>query len=392
MANGPGSRIDPTQASSFSATAWPPAACWRSCLRARPIVYDVTIFGAEPRVNYDRIMLSPVLAGEKQFDDIVVHDDAWYAQHHVDLRKGETVVAIDRAAQDRAHRSPARSSAMTTLIIATGSRPILIPVPGAELARRRHLPRSRRCRRDARRRREGRQRGGDRRRPARPRSRGRARAEGHEDDRRPSDADPDGAPARSQCGLSAAEGDREARHRGPDRRQHQRHPRRRQGRGACGSRTAAPCRPISSSWRSASAPTSRSPRTPGSRSSAASWSTIICAPATTNIFAVGECVEHRGAMLRPGCAALRHGEDARRRRSPARQCRAMRARRSRPSSRSPASICSPPAISPKATRTTRSCCAIPRAASTSASCCATTASSARCSMAIPPTAPGISTC
>ena len=64
-----------------------------------PDRYDVTIFGAEPRVNYDRIMLSPVLAGDKQFDDIIVHDDAWYAQHNVDLRKGETVVAIDRAAQ-----------------------------------------------------------------------------------------------------------------------------------------------------------------------------------------------------------------------------------------------------------------------------------------------------
>ena len=41
--------------------------------------FDVTIFNAEPRVNYDRIMLSPVLAGEKSFEDIVIHDDAWYA-------------------------------------------------------------------------------------------------------------------------------------------------------------------------------------------------------------------------------------------------------------------------------------------------------------------------
>src|SRR2546422_4341151 len=62
-----------------------------------PDRYDVTIFGAEPLVNYDRIMLSPVLAGEKKFNDIIVHDDAWYARHNVDLRKGETVVAIDRA-------------------------------------------------------------------------------------------------------------------------------------------------------------------------------------------------------------------------------------------------------------------------------------------------------
>src|SRR6266581_522989 len=65
-------------------------------LARAPDRYDVTIFGAEPRVNYDRIMLSPVLAGEKEFNDIVVHDDAWYAQHNIDLRRGDAVVAIDR--------------------------------------------------------------------------------------------------------------------------------------------------------------------------------------------------------------------------------------------------------------------------------------------------------
>ena len=107
-----------------------------------PDRYDVTIFGAEPRVNYDRIMLSPVLAGEKKFDDIVVHDDGWYARHNVDLRKGETVVAIDRARREVRTRS-GTVEPYDALIIATGSNPLLIPVPGAELARSRHLPRSR---------------------------------------------------------------------------------------------------------------------------------------------------------------------------------------------------------------------------------------------------------
>ncbi|WP_315837796.1 nitrite reductase large subunit NirB [Bradyrhizobium prioriisuperbiae] len=97
-----------------------------------PERYDVTIFGAEPRVNYDRIMLSPVLAGDKQFDDIVVHDDAWYARHNIDLRKGEPVVAIDRAARTVRTETGAIHP-YDALIIATGSRPILIPVPGAEL-------------------------------------------------------------------------------------------------------------------------------------------------------------------------------------------------------------------------------------------------------------------
>ena len=45
--------------------------------------FDVTIFNAEPRVNYDRIMLSPVLSGEKSYDDIVIHNDDWYASHGV---------------------------------------------------------------------------------------------------------------------------------------------------------------------------------------------------------------------------------------------------------------------------------------------------------------------
>src|SRR5215470_4918805 len=97
-----------------------------------PDRYAVTMFGAEPRVNYDRIMLSPVLAGEKRFDDIIVHTDDWYARHNVDLRKGETVVAVDRAA--RAIRTQSGVvQPYDTLVIATGSNPILIPVPGAEL-------------------------------------------------------------------------------------------------------------------------------------------------------------------------------------------------------------------------------------------------------------------
>ena len=97
-----------------------------------PDRYDITVFGAEPRVNYDRIMLSPVLAGDKQFDDIIVHDDAWYARHNVDLRKGEAVIAIDRATRSVRTQS-GTVEPYDQLIVATGSRPILLPIPGAEL-------------------------------------------------------------------------------------------------------------------------------------------------------------------------------------------------------------------------------------------------------------------
>ncbi len=97
-----------------------------------PELYDVTIFNAEPRVNYNRIMLSPVLSGEQAYDDIIIHDDAWYAEHDITLHKGERVTEIDRSA--RIVRSASGVSATyDKLVVATGSNPFIIPVPGADL-------------------------------------------------------------------------------------------------------------------------------------------------------------------------------------------------------------------------------------------------------------------
>lgn len=97
-----------------------------------PGAFDVTIFNAEPRVNYDRIMLSPVLSGEKRYEDIVIHDDAWYAKNGVTLLKGARVTEIDR---DRRIVTAAdgRTATYDKLVIATGSTPIIIPVPGHQL-------------------------------------------------------------------------------------------------------------------------------------------------------------------------------------------------------------------------------------------------------------------
>ncbi len=99
---------------------------------AAPGAYDVTIFNAEPRVNYDRIMLSPVLSGEKAFDDIVIHDDAWYAERGVTLHRGRKVVAIDRDAKT-VTSADGITAAYDQLVIATGSEPFIIPVPGHRL-------------------------------------------------------------------------------------------------------------------------------------------------------------------------------------------------------------------------------------------------------------------
>jgi nitrite reductase (NADH) large subunit len=98
-----------------------------------PDRYEVVIFNAEPRVNYDRIMLSPVLSGEKSFEDIVIHGDAWYIEHGITLYKGCKVERIDRAAKI-VHSVNGISESYDKLVIATGSVPFIIPVPGVNLA------------------------------------------------------------------------------------------------------------------------------------------------------------------------------------------------------------------------------------------------------------------
>ena len=94
--------------------------------------FDITIFGAEPRVNYNRIMLSPVLAGEKEFDDIVINDAAWYTDNGITLISGDPVAQIDRATQTVIARS-GRIEPYDRLLIATGSDPFIIPIPGKDL-------------------------------------------------------------------------------------------------------------------------------------------------------------------------------------------------------------------------------------------------------------------
>ncbi|TJV03289.1 MAG: NAD(P)/FAD-dependent oxidoreductase [Mesorhizobium sp.] len=101
-------------------------------LEQAPGRYQVTIFNAEPRVNYDRIMLSPVLSGEKAYEEIIIHGDGWYIANDITLYKGHKIVAIDRTAKtvtsDHGVTEP-----YDRLVIATGSVPFIIPVPGHNL-------------------------------------------------------------------------------------------------------------------------------------------------------------------------------------------------------------------------------------------------------------------
>ncbi|GGA35040.1 nitrite reductase large subunit NirB [Pelagibacterium lentulum] len=98
---------------------------------ADPDRYEVTLFGAEPRGNYNRIMLSPVLAGEKSYEDIVTHDAAWYAEHGVDCQFGKTITRIDRAA--RTVYADGVETTFDKLVVATGSAPFIIPIAGKDL-------------------------------------------------------------------------------------------------------------------------------------------------------------------------------------------------------------------------------------------------------------------
>ena len=94
--------------------------------------WDVTLFNAEPRGTYNRIMLSPVLAGDKTYEEIVTHDDDWYAQAGITCRFGEKVAGIDRAAKTVTAEN-GDVLAYDKLVLATGSDPFMIPLPGADL-------------------------------------------------------------------------------------------------------------------------------------------------------------------------------------------------------------------------------------------------------------------
>lgn len=100
-------------------------------IESNPSAYDITLFNAEPRGNYNRLMLSPVLAGEKTYEEIVTHDADWYASHGVTCRFGEKVLEIDRAR--KVVIGEQGEVAYDKLLIATGSTPFMIPLPGHDL-------------------------------------------------------------------------------------------------------------------------------------------------------------------------------------------------------------------------------------------------------------------
>lgn len=94
--------------------------------------FDITLFNGEPRGNYNRIMLSPVLSGDKTYEEIVTHDDAFYDQYNITCRFGEQISSIDRAAKTVTAQN-GDVLPYDKLVFGTGSNPFIIPLPGHDL-------------------------------------------------------------------------------------------------------------------------------------------------------------------------------------------------------------------------------------------------------------------
>ena len=97
-----------------------------------PDLYDITVFGAEPYANYNRILLSPVLAGEQTIQDIMLNDVDWYVENGITLHLGKKIVKIDRKKRI-VTADDGTEAEYDRLLMATGSTPFILPVPGKDL-------------------------------------------------------------------------------------------------------------------------------------------------------------------------------------------------------------------------------------------------------------------
>lgn len=105
--------------------------CVEAIIMNDPNAFEITIFGSEPHVNYNRILLSTVLQGNTSFEDIAINERNWYTKHNIQLFTGETVVKIDKETQ-KIKTDKRREVYYDKLIIATGSVPFILPVTGVD--------------------------------------------------------------------------------------------------------------------------------------------------------------------------------------------------------------------------------------------------------------------
>ncbi len=103
-------------------------------ISASPDAFNITVFGSEPYGNYNRILLSPVLCGEKSIEDILINSFEWYRKNNIRLFAGEdkTIIKIDRHKKVVIAADGTRAP-YDRLLIATGSKPFILPLPGKDL-------------------------------------------------------------------------------------------------------------------------------------------------------------------------------------------------------------------------------------------------------------------
>lgn len=108
--------------------------CVEEIINLEPDMYEIVIYGTEPRPNYNRIMLSKVLQGEHSIQDIIINDWTWYAEHNIRLCTGETVHRIDPRTKF-IETETGKKESYDILILATGSSPFIPPIPGIDKER-----------------------------------------------------------------------------------------------------------------------------------------------------------------------------------------------------------------------------------------------------------------
>ncbi|MFC0270410.1 nitrite reductase large subunit NirB [Metabacillus herbersteinensis] len=105
--------------------------CVEEILKQNSLIFDISIIGSEPHLNYNRILLSSVLQGEASIQDITINGLEWYEENRIKLFSGETATNIDSLKKEIV-TDQNRSIPYDKLIIATGSSPFVLPVPGIE--------------------------------------------------------------------------------------------------------------------------------------------------------------------------------------------------------------------------------------------------------------------
>ena len=94
--------------------------------------YEITIYGEEPHVNYNRIMLSYILSQEKTFEDTIINHQSWYEQNNITLHKSDKIISINKNSKEITSQN-GKTQSYDKLLIATGSTAFIPKTAGSEL-------------------------------------------------------------------------------------------------------------------------------------------------------------------------------------------------------------------------------------------------------------------